>query len=243
MSSVCRYDAFVEDEAGCGRVGKFLDQVAATDFDRLQAELRRGGVYQPLQRHRDHRPRYAAIGRHRTGVGEHAARDAGISANIVWTGKFGHRHQRLDRASRRIAGISTDIGDDLGGQCDKLGIGVERALEADILIAAVERRHQVLAAIFSPGDRASQFASEPDQHDIFGDERHFLPEPAADIRGDDAQLAFRHSNQVSDCGPHQMRHLRGAGQRDAAGNRIERGMARARLRSAWRSGVASAPRS
>jgi len=61
-----------------------------------------------------------------------------------------------------------------------------------------------------------QFSREPDQNDIFRHERHFLTESAAHIRGNDAQVAFRHSEQIGNGGPHQMRHLRRAGERDPA---------------------------
>ena len=90
--------------------------------------MRGGDVHQPLQRQRDDRARHAAIRRHRAGVGEHAAREAGIGAHIVRTGQFRHRHQRLDRAGGRIAGIGADIGDHLGRQRDEFRLAVESCL-------------------------------------------------------------------------------------------------------------------
>ena len=42
--------------------------------------------------------------------------------------------------------------------------------------------------------------SEEDQHDIFGGERHFLAEAAADIRSDDAQIRLGKAQNVGNCG-------------------------------------------
>ena len=101
---------------------------------------RRSDIHQPLERERDDRPRNAAIRRHRAGIGQHAARHAGIGAQVIRAGQFGHRHQGFDRAGRRITGIGADIGDDLGRKRDEFRVGVERAFEPDVLIAAVKRR-------------------------------------------------------------------------------------------------------
>ncbi len=141
----------VEDQARRRRIGKCLDQVAAANFDRIEAEGRRRLVHQPLDRERDHRPGDAAIRRHRTGIGDHAARDAGIFAHVVGAGHFRHRHQRLDAAGRRVARIGADIGDDVRRQREQSRIGVEGAFERDVLVAAVEAGDEILAPVLGPG--------------------------------------------------------------------------------------------
>ena len=221
--------SLVKNETGGRGIGELVDEVAPADFDRIQTELRRRAIHQPLQGHGDHRARDAAIGRHRTGIGEHAAREAGIGAYVIGAGQLGHRHQRLDRTGRRIAGIGADIGGDIGGKRDDFCIGVERALQSDVLIPAVKRGDQILAAVLGPGDRAPQLARQPNQHDVFGNERHLLTEPAADIGRDDAQFGFGDADQIRNRRPHQVRHLRGTGQRDTPRCGIEGGMAGARL--------------
>ena len=180
------------------------------------AEGGRGLVHQALDRKRDDRARHAAIGRHGAGVGGDAARAAGIGAHVVRPRQFRHRHQRLDAAGGRKARIGADIGDDVGLERDELGGGVEAAFQFDILVAAVKARDQIFAPVFAPGKRAAKPPGQIDQHGVFGRQRHFLPEAAADIGRDDAQFGFRESEHVGDRGAHQMRHLGRAGEGDPA---------------------------
>ena len=72
-------------------------------------------------------------------------------------------------------------------------------------------------------------ARRPDQEDVFRDQRHLLAEAAADIGGDDAELALRHAEAVGDAGAEHVRHLGRAGQRHPAGAPVEGGEAGARL--------------
>ena len=143
----------VEDETRHRGMRKGLDQVAATHLDRVEAESRRRLVHQPLDRKRDHRTRDAAVRGHRTGVGQDSAGDAGIFAHVIGAGQLGHGHQRLDGTGCGIAGISADIGDDIRGKADHLGVGVERALERDRLVATMEAGNEILAAVLHPCDR------------------------------------------------------------------------------------------
>jgi hypothetical protein len=108
----------VEHEAGRGGVRKRPDQVAAADCDRIDRKRGGGLVHQPLHGKGDHRSRHAAIGRHRAGVGGDAAGAAGIFAHVIRAGQLGHGHQRLDAAGGGVAGIGTDIGDDIGFERD-----------------------------------------------------------------------------------------------------------------------------
>ncbi len=219
----------VEGETRHRRVGKAIDQVAATDLDGIEIERGRGAVHQPLQRQRDRRTRHAPIRRHRARVGEHAARHAGIGANVVGPRQLGQGHQRLDRTGRGKAGIGPDVGGNIGRKRDELADVIEGALDSDFLVAAVERRDQIFAPVLPPRHRAFQPAREPHQKNKLGRQRHLLPKPAADVRRDDAQLRFRHADQIGDRGAHQMRGLGRAGEENAAGSRIVGGMAAARL--------------
>ncbi len=216
-------------EAHRGLVGKGVDQVAAADLDRVDAERGRRLVHQTFKREGDDRPRYAAIRRHGAGVGQHAARARFVVLDVIGAGHLGHRHQRLDPARGRETGIGADISDDVGFQRDQFGVLVEGALQRNVLVARMEAGDQVFAPVLAPGERAFIFARQPDQHDVFRGQRHFLSEAAADIGRDHAQVALRHAEHVGNGGAGEMRHLRRAGQRDAAGGRIVGGVAAARL--------------
>ena len=91
-----------------------------------------------------------------------------------------------------------------------------------MLVAAMERGDQIFAAVLAPGDACPQLPRQPHQHGIFGGERHFLAETAADVGRDHAQIGFRKIQHIGDGGARQMRHLRRAGERGAAAWRIER---------------------
>ena len=69
----------------------------------------------------------------------------------------------------------------------------------------------------------------PDRDDIFRDQRHFLAEPAADLRRDNAELGFRDPQDVGYPGAQQVWHLRRRREGDAPRCRIESGDCRARL--------------
>ena len=132
-----------------------------------------------------------------------AARAAVIGAEIVGPGHFRHGHQRLDAAGGGEAGIGADIGDDVGFQRDQLGVLVEGRLQRDILVARMKAGDQVLAPVLGPGHDAFEFARQPHQHDVFGGERHFLPEAAADIGRDHAQVGFRHAEHIGNRRAHR----------------------------------------
>ena len=186
-------------------------------------------VHQPLHRQRDRRPRHAAIGRHRAGVGGDAARADLVLADVVGAGELGHRHQRLDPAGDRIAGIGPDIAADIGLDGEQPAVGVEGAADDVALVAAVERGREVLAPVLDPGQRAAELPRRPDEEDVFRDQRHLLAEAAADIRRDDAKVALGHAEAIGDAGAEHVRHLGRAGQRHPAGAPVEGGEAAARL--------------
>ncbi len=176
----------VINEADRRRVGKLADQVAAADVDRINAERRRCFIHQPLQCERDDWARHAAIGRHGAGIRQHPARAAFVIAEIVGPGHFRHGHQRLDAAGGRKTRISADVGNNVGLERDQFCIFVEGAFERDVLIAGVKAGDQILAPVLGPGHRTFKFTCQPHQHDVFGAERHFLAEAAADIGRDHA---------------------------------------------------------
>ncbi len=186
-------------------------------------------VHQPLDGNCNDRARNTAVRRHGAGVGEDGTRGAGIFTNIVGARHLRHGHERLHPAGRRIAGISTDIGENVGGKRDQSRIGIKAAFESDMLIATVKTCDQILAPVLQPGDRGPQPAREPGDDDELRAKRHLLPEAAADIRRDHAQIGFRHSDQLGNNGAHHVRRLGGAGERHTPAAAIPCRMRRTRL--------------
>ena len=229
ISSVCFVACLVVNQAGRRCVGKFVYQVAAPDIDRVQPQGIRRLVHQALEREGNHRPRHAAIGRHTASVGDDAARAAFVMPHVIRSRHLRHRHQRLHATSGGEAGIGADIGDDICLEREQFAVGVERAFQRHVLVARMKAGDQILAPVLGPSDHALEFSRQPHQHGIFGGERHFLPEAAADVGRDHAQVRLRHAEQVGDGGAREVRHLRGAGQCHAAGRGVIGGVAGTRL--------------
>ena len=162
-------------------------------------------------------------------MGKDGTRGAGIFTNIVGARHLRHGHERLHPAGRRIAGISTDIGENVGGNRDQSRVGIKAALESDLLIATVKTCDQILAPVLQPGNGGPQPAREPSNDDELRGKRHLLPEAAADIRRDHAQIGLRHSDQLGNNGAHHVRHLGGAGERHTPAAAIPCRMRRTRL--------------
>ena len=136
-------------------------------------------------RERDHRARHAAVWRHRTGVGDDAARrrrhirarhrdrafppwPSAARPRRSSDSTNRRRHWRGRRPTARAACASR----------------IEGALQRDVLIAAVEARDQILAPVLDPGDRASGACARARSRPRTRAQRHLLPEAAADIRRD-----------------------------------------------------------
>ena len=88
---------------------------------------------------------------------------------------------------------------------------------------------EIFTPVLRPPNRRPKLAREPGDDHEFGRQRHLLPEPAADIGGDHAQIRFRHADQFGDDRPHGVRHLGRAVERQALAARIPRRMRGARL--------------
>ena len=177
------------------------------------------------------RPRHAAIRRHGAGVGGDAACAALVGAHVVGAGQFRHGHQRLDAAGCREAGIGADIGDDVGLQRQQLAVRRSKAPSSAMVCSRLwkpairfSRRSSVQAT-----ERFQLLRASHTSRTYSGASDIFCPKPPPTSGATTRRSDFRHADSVGDRGARQMRHLRGAGQRDAAGRRIVGGMAGARF--------------
>ena len=178
-------------------------------------------VHQPFEREGDDRPRHAAIRRHRAGVGDDAARTAVVVRGRRRARHLRHRHQRLDAAGGRESRNRRRY----WRRCRPTARSAWRPCRTRLRSAMYWSRLWKPAIRFSRRSsvQATELCSLRASHtssDVFRRQRHLLAEAAADVGRDHAQVGFRHAEHVGDRGARQMRHLRRAGQRDAAGRRV-----------------------
>lgn len=152
-----------------------------------------------------------------------------VLLEVVRTGQLGKRHQRLDAARRRIAGIRPHVAAQIRVDGEQARFGVERRPDEVMLVARVRGGEEVLVPVLDPGERPPQLAREPHQHDVFREQLHLLPEAAAHVRGDHAQIGFRNAQGIGQAGAQHVRHLHRAGQGDASARLVPGGVRGARL--------------
>ncbi len=149
---------FVKDKAGRGCDGKRADQIAPARSHRIEAEAHFGcHLHQTLHGEGDRRPRDAAIGRHRAGIGgSHRASETHSRGRRRVRGSSANAISGSTPQVTGIAGVGTDIGERYRRcKASSLPFCVEGAFEPNALVAAVEGGHQVLAAILDPCHRAA----------------------------------------------------------------------------------------
>ena len=200
--------SFVEHaEPGRRGMREAVHQVAPPDIQRIDPERLRRMVHQALDPERDGGPGDTAIGRHRACVRRHATRPCRIVRHAIRAGIFRQRHQRLHAAGDGIAGECADICNDIDIQRPQRPVGIESGAQLVALISAVRAGDQVFPPVLDPGEPAAIAPRQPDQQDVFGEQRHFLAEPAADIGRHHPQVGLCHPQAVGDSGAKHVRHL------------------------------------
>ena len=206
----------VPDDPRGGPVRKFRfrHQVAAAQLDGIEAELPGGHVDQPLGDEGGNRPPDPAIGTHRRLVGRDGPHPAAIDRDAIGAGQKAHDLNRLQRGGPGIDRIGPDIADRLGLERQDAAIGVEPELGLDDLVETVTGRRDVFEPRSGPAHRAAEMARQHGAEDFLRVQRRLAAEPAADLRGDDADARPRHVQQVRKEVADDPRHLRRSRQRD-----------------------------
>ena len=172
--------AAIDRRAQCLGVGELRDQVAAAQFDRIEAALAGGVVDQALDQIVRFRLAGAAIGIDRHGVGE---RRAHIHEDRRDDVAAAHRRGRGVGGTARSAArhVGAEIGDGADVQREEVALGIQRQPGAADIVAALRGGDEILGAALDPFHRPAQFARGPEQHDPFGIQRVLDAEAAADI--------------------------------------------------------------
>ena len=166
------------------------DQVAAAQFDRVDAQFDRGDVDQPLHDVDRLRPPGAAIGADRRGVSHDAANIDIGGRHGIDVGQDLRADLRRDGDAGRAA-IGADIGDRVDAHGEEPAVAVKRQFAVRDMVAAVQVAEEGLAAVADPLDGAAQPLRRGHHQHLFGVGVRLHAEAAADIVDEHADLRRR----------------------------------------------------
>ena len=187
------------------------DEVAAAERDRVHVQRPGAGVHQRL--HREHRggARDAAVGTRRAGVGGDAADRALVVRELVRAGEQATGHEGLDAGGPGVDRVGAGVAPGVGLDREQLPVGGEPGAQHVAVLAGVGRGQQVLDAVLDPLERdPGHRHGHQAQGDVLGVEDGLDPEAAADVGGDDADVALGQVEQLGELGAHDVGDL-GAG--------------------------------
>ena len=222
---------------GLGFVGRNLgdvighlglrNEIAPPELDAVDTKIVRDKIEQPLAEKIRLEAARTAIGARRRLVGE-LHRDIEIDVrNAVRP-----RHELRDVA-RRHETVGADIGADIrpgvAAQAENRSVAAAGDLDVAVRVARVLRRHQVLAAVLGPFDRAAGAARGKRYEEIFGIKLAARAEAAADIVLDEIDLVFGKTELLGQHAAVEERDLGGAVQHEPAFALVPFGEQAARL--------------
>ena len=191
-----------------------FDEILLPQIGRIDAELARADLDQPLDHEGRLGPPGAAIGIDRHGVGVDRVDLAVDRRNVVLARQ--QRRVEIGRHRRREGRhIGAEIGDGLDLEPGDLAVIAERHLGVGDMVAAMRVGQERLGAVAGPFHRAADLLRGPQADDLFGIDENLRAEAAADVGRDDAQLVLgRHADEGRDDEPRHMRILRGVPERE-----------------------------
>ena len=214
--------------------GNDLMKFLLAQIGRIDAELARADLDQPLDHEGRLRPPGAAIGIDRHGVGVDRI-DLAIDRRDVVLARQ-QRRVEIGRDRRREGRhVGAEIGDGLDLERGDLAVVVERHFGVGDVVAAVRVGQERLRAVAGPFHRPADLLRRPQADDLFRIDEDLRAEAAADIGRDHAQLVLgRHADEGRDDEPRDVRVLRGVPEREAVAcrRRIRRSRRAAPSRSA-----------
>ncbi len=203
------------------------DQVAPPHGHAVEAEPVGDRVNQPLAHKAPLEPSRRAIGRRRRLVGQAEMTDRAIGRDPIGAGQHADRHLGDARAMR--ADIGALVEEELVLQGQDTPLGIDRDAGVMVLLARVVGRHQMLAPILDPFDRAAQPQRGEAHQKILGVKLAADAETAAGIallQHDRGGGAAEHAGQ---CVAVAMRHLGRAIELEHVARGVEAGEGAARL--------------
>ena len=197
-------------EAGGRLVGKLLrlDEVLLAEVGRVDPDLVRRRLDQALDQVRGLRDA------ERAAVGDAARRLVRVGAgrldvrggDVVGAGDD-VEEARLADGRLRVGEERAVVGEHLHAQAGDLP-ALERQLAVHVVVAGEARRDEVSGAVLHPLDRPSDEERRGRGDDVAGVDRHLVPEAAAEVGRDDADLLLGQARDEGEERPVDVRSLR-----------------------------------
>src|SRR5919199_3322411 len=127
----------------------------------------------------------------------------------VRTRHLQRRHERLDPARERVAGVGPHVAHDVRLEGQQLSFLIKSSRDFVPLLVTVERRRKVLLPVFGPLYRTLQALSGDGHKQLFTADDALLPKTSADIGRYDTNALLRKLQDVCKRGTHYVRYLRG----------------------------------
>ena len=193
-----------------------VDDVAAADFGRVQAELDGGGVEQAFDQVDRLWAAGAAIGGGGGGVGEYRVQHQVDVADVIDAGGDPGTDQQLDDDAGG-ARIGAHVAQRAHPVAEHLAVGVQRQFGVAFDVAAVGGGEEFVDAGGGPFHRALQKLGRVGGYDVLRVQPGLHAETAADIVDDDADFFLFHAEHAGQRVAGARRHLAGQAHGDAAG--------------------------
>ena len=193
-------------DVGVGH-GRGRDHVDHPDLVRLAPDRARHRVDQHLHREGDAGPRHAAIGNQRGLVGDHRPGLHAIGLDRVRPRQVAAGHRRFQAVGEGVDRIGPGIDGHLAFEAEDPAVCIGVRGDDVVVLAAVGVGDQMLAPVGDPARRAAELHRVPAGDELLRLDIGLEPEPAADVGGDDADLALLQPEEEGKAGADQMRHL------------------------------------
>src|SRR5581483_9785026 len=181
-----------------------LNQIDTPHVDRAQAQFLGDAVHRALPDVAHAGLADAAVGNYGTFIGEDRP---AFERNVLDFVSVGEVVELVGEVDRERAGRSADVVDLAELESEHRAVFLHRRFDLEFLRARMAPGHHVLAAVLDPFDGPAALDREQAyDHDVLADQMDLLPEAAADVGNDDADVfeLERLAQRVVD----HLRHLR-----------------------------------
>ena len=177
-------------------VGEGLDEVAAAQLGRVDAQFTRGRFHDALDRVGGLGPAGAAVSVDGRGIREHRCHRGHDLRRGVLAGQQRGVEDRWHRAAKG-AEVSAQVGRGVDLEGDELAVLVQPELGRGEVVAAMGVGQKRLTPVGRPLDGPLDVLRGEDQRRFFTVEKDLAAEAATDVGCDDAHLVFRNAQHKS----------------------------------------------
>ena len=200
-----------------------LHQALEAQRGGLVAELAGERVERDFEREAHAGAGHAAVGQDRRLVGGDRIGAAAVVREVVEAGQDRGDLARLEAGGERIGRVGAGIDACLAVERQQAAVGVGVGGQDVMVLAAVGVGGEALAAVLEPAQRRPELARRPGERHLLGEQDALVAEAAADVGGDDADLAFVEPEALGEARADDVRLLGGGVEDELAQARMPAG--------------------